>query len=82
MFVMLISLRKPNGIYLIAFALRKDIAVEHAVVDRFLNMVRLDRFDLLQICNRSGYAQDFVVGASRQAHFRHGDSHQLTLLFA
>ncbi len=27
-------------------ALRKNITVEHAVVDRFLDMMRLNRFDL------------------------------------
>jgi len=26
--------------------LRKDISIEHAVVDRFLNMMRLNRIDL------------------------------------
>lgn len=45
----------------------EDIAIEHAVLDRFFDMMRLDLRGGLQIGDRSRHADDFVVGAGRES---------------
>ncbi len=55
---------------------RKDISIEHSVVDGFLDVVSLNGCNRFQIRYGSGDSQNLVVSSGGQAHFGYRDSHQ------
>ena len=44
------------------------LPVEHAVVDRFADVLRQDVGSAVEVGDRAGDAEDFVVGPGREAH--------------
>ena len=46
---------------------RPKIPIEHPVIDRFADMRRGDLMFILKVGDRSGDAEDLVVGAGREA---------------
>ena len=49
------------------------IPVEHSVVDGLAEMVVLDVVGAVDVCDRAGQAENFVVGAGGQAQFVDAD---------
>ncbi len=48
-----------------------NLAVQHPIIDGFVQVSQLDRWAFCQICNGPGDPQDLVMGSSREPHIVH-----------
>jgi len=60
--------RSPSASRRDAATLAPELPVQHAVVDRFADVFGLDFRAAIQVGNRSGDAQDFVMRAGGKPH--------------
>lgn len=59
------------NIYSSCPTLRPKTSVKHPIIDRFIQMQRLDIFAVVEVGDGAGDAEDFVVGAGGKAEFGH-----------
>lgn len=59
--------------------LRKDIAIEHAILDGFFDVMRLDASGLFEIGDGAGDADDLIMGSCREPQFGDRGAHALGL---
>lgn len=59
--------------------LRKDIAIEHSILDGFFDVMGFDTFGLLEIGDGAGDADDFIVGSGGESQFGDCGAHALGL---